>query len=271
MATGSSFDSAEKGTPKRVPRRILHFSNGTVEEYSTDEEDEAAACRQTTSAKLVDPKTLPWGPWCINRSKTLLSRTLDVIDYCGEKIAWTLGITSPKYQYAIDEYYRVKAEEEEIAKEVEEYNRSMNNSKNDPVVRVRDPNSVRRKSATLEKSDYESLDLPRSDPFLTQPSASTVSTPKPIKQTDSKTTSRNENNDAVKPESKEAPALAVPLAVAVPTDQPEKVVNSTAAPQPSPVLNSDGNADTFELIGDAEDVASPTAVNVAFESEAGGA
>jgi FAM177 family len=27
-------------------------------------------------------------------------------DFCGEKLAWFFGITSPKYQYAIDEYYR---------------------------------------------------------------------------------------------------------------------------------------------------------------------
>ena len=29
-------------------------------------------------------------------------------DTCGEKLAWVFGITSPKYQSAIDEYYRVK-------------------------------------------------------------------------------------------------------------------------------------------------------------------
>ena len=31
-----------------------------------------------------------------------------VADYCGEKLAWFLGITSPKYQSAIDEYNRIK-------------------------------------------------------------------------------------------------------------------------------------------------------------------
>lgn len=29
-------------------------------------------------------------------------------DTCGEKLAWFFGITSPKYQAAIDEYYRLK-------------------------------------------------------------------------------------------------------------------------------------------------------------------
>lgn len=33
-----------------------------------------------------------------------------VCDYMGEKLASLFGITTPKYQYAIDEYYRVKKE-----------------------------------------------------------------------------------------------------------------------------------------------------------------
>lgn len=35
---------------------------------------------------------------------------LPVCDYLGEKLAGLLGITSPKYQYAIDEYYRMRKE-----------------------------------------------------------------------------------------------------------------------------------------------------------------
>ena len=31
-------------------------------------------------------------------------------DFCGEKLAWFFGITSPKYQYYIDEYNHMKAE-----------------------------------------------------------------------------------------------------------------------------------------------------------------
>lgn len=33
-----------------------------------------------------------------------------VCDYMGEKLASLFGITTPKYQYAIDEYYRMKKE-----------------------------------------------------------------------------------------------------------------------------------------------------------------
>lgn len=31
-------------------------------------------------------------------------------DFCGEKLAWFFGITTPKYQSAIDEYHRMKEE-----------------------------------------------------------------------------------------------------------------------------------------------------------------
>lgn len=33
-----------------------------------------------------------------------------VCDYMGERLASLFGITTPKYQYAIDEYYRIKKE-----------------------------------------------------------------------------------------------------------------------------------------------------------------
>ena len=36
--------------------------------------------------------------------------SVTVADACGEKLAWFFGITSPKYQAAIDEFYRLKHE-----------------------------------------------------------------------------------------------------------------------------------------------------------------
>jgi len=33
---------------------------------------------------------------------------VSVAEYLGEKLAYFFGITSPKYQYVIDEYYRQK-------------------------------------------------------------------------------------------------------------------------------------------------------------------
>merc|ERR1712025_1107063 len=42
------------------------------------------------------------------------SSVLAACDYVGESLAGVLGITSPKYQYEIDEYKRTVQEEKEI-------------------------------------------------------------------------------------------------------------------------------------------------------------
>uniref|UniRef100_A0A8C5XRB9 Family with sequence similarity 177 member A1 n=1 Tax=Microcebus murinus TaxID=30608 RepID=A0A8C5XRB9_MICMU len=85
MSNETGFDNVELGIigkKKKVPRRLIHFVSGeTMEEYSTDEDE------------------------------------VDVCDFLGEKIASVLGISTPKYQYAIDEYYRMKKEEEEEEEE----------------------------------------------------------------------------------------------------------------------------------------------------------
>jgi hypothetical protein len=39
-----------------------------------------------------------------------ISSYISVADSCGEKLAWFFGITTPKYQSAIDEFYRLKSE-----------------------------------------------------------------------------------------------------------------------------------------------------------------
>ncbi|XP_023932299.1 protein FAM177A1-like [Lingula anatina] len=88
---------------KKQPRRILHFSDGILEEYSTDEEEE-----EKDKPEPVDPKTLSWLPWLWFYFVALAVGALAVADYCGEKLAWFFGITTPKYQYAIDEYHRLR-------------------------------------------------------------------------------------------------------------------------------------------------------------------
>jgi hypothetical protein len=54
---------------RRVPRRILHFSDGTLEEYSTEEEEEVTAVEEKKKAHseqaVVDPRTLRWFPWML--------------------------------------------------------------------------------------------------------------------------------------------------------------------------------------------------------------
>ncbi|XP_054261893.1 protein FAM177A1-like isoform X2 [Macrosteles quadrilineatus] len=105
--------------PKRVPRRVLHFSDGTLEEYSTDEEDgvEPKIVQQNAQQlSSVDPKTLAWMPWFWYQTVVAGSKTLEVCDYLGESLASFFGITTPKYQFEIDHYQQMLAEEEELKK-----------------------------------------------------------------------------------------------------------------------------------------------------------
>eukprot|EP00058_Branchiostoma_floridae_P004607 XP_002590095.1 hypothetical protein BRAFLDRAFT_123465 [Branchiostoma floridae] len=116
---------------KKKPRRVLHCSDGIYEEFSTDEEDEV-------DEPTVDPKTLTWGPYLWFYTTFVAGRGLAdsvgrvwycliscqcifsvACDFLGEKLAWFFGITSPKYQYAIDEYERMQRQDKEEQEEAE--------------------------------------------------------------------------------------------------------------------------------------------------------
>lgn len=103
------------GGPRvRVPRRVLHFSDGTLEEYSTEEEDETDQPPDTLAQlRRTDTKSLGWVPWAWYWFRLAGHSTLSGVDNVGEKLAYMLGITSPKYQYELDEYYDMKRREEE--------------------------------------------------------------------------------------------------------------------------------------------------------------
>jgi len=46
-------------------------------------------------------------PWFAYQAWNMGSKSLEVCDYLGEKLAAFFGITTPKYQYVIDEYNRM--------------------------------------------------------------------------------------------------------------------------------------------------------------------
>ena len=112
----NSFDATQK-KKKRVPKRILHFSDGILEEYSTDEEEREEARRQEEekerSQQVENPSELSWLPWFLYLAWMSATSTLRAADSLGEKLAWWLGITSPKYYYEIQEAKRMLKEEEE--------------------------------------------------------------------------------------------------------------------------------------------------------------
>jgi len=101
-----SPSTLEEGVKKKVPRRIIHFSDGIVEEYSTDEEEEPEP------TPIIDTTSLTWFPWFWHYLTRSAYGLLGGADFCGEKLAWMFGITSPKYQYYIDQHNKIQAEEE---------------------------------------------------------------------------------------------------------------------------------------------------------------
>ncbi|KAI4904485.1 hypothetical protein NFI96_018921, partial [Prochilodus magdalenae] len=108
-----NVELGDLGKKQKVPRRTIYFASGeTMEEFSTDEEDEdeEEARAKTSAMTAVDPSKLTWGPYFWFHMWRVATSTISVCDYLGEKMASLLGITSPKYQYAIDEYYRMKKE-----------------------------------------------------------------------------------------------------------------------------------------------------------------
>ncbi|KAL0964962.1 hypothetical protein UPYG_G00275020 [Umbra pygmaea] len=122
--TDSGFESVRLGDlgkrdlkEEKAPRRIIHFSNGeTMEEYSTDEEGED---KEPEKMDLLSPPVdavrsqLTWGPYVWFQMWRAATSTVLACDYLGERMASLFGITSAKYQYAIDEYYRIRKEKEE--------------------------------------------------------------------------------------------------------------------------------------------------------------
>lgn len=54
-----------------------------------------------------------WGPWLLVKLRETGETTLSACDYVGEALASFLGITSPKYQYELEEYRRMVAEKME--------------------------------------------------------------------------------------------------------------------------------------------------------------
>uniref|UniRef100_A0AAQ4RA58 Family with sequence similarity 177 member A1 n=1 Tax=Gasterosteus aculeatus aculeatus TaxID=481459 RepID=A0AAQ4RA58_GASAC len=96
----------------KVPRRTIFFASGeTMEEFSTDEEDtEEPVNREVIASKLTWAPYFWFHMWRMGTSTISGKAGPNLCDYMGERLASLFGITSPKYQYAIDEYYRIKKE-----------------------------------------------------------------------------------------------------------------------------------------------------------------
>lgn len=136
-----------KNVKVRVPKRVLHFSDGILEEFSTDEEDEADSAN--TNKTLVDPvclttkinillliqliiqANLTWGPWFMYKAWSAGSSTLSAVDVVGEFFANLFGITTPKYYFELEEYKRRQAANK--AREEHQKSWGSNDKENDTI------------------------------------------------------------------------------------------------------------------------------------------
>jgi hypothetical protein len=106
MSSGMTFDGVatdiftDLENPRRKPKRVIHFSDGTLEEFS-DEEERPEQIKSLAPQK--EPKNMAWGEYLLYLTLSSGTKALGFCDYFGEKFAWFFGITSAKYQYAIDE------------------------------------------------------------------------------------------------------------------------------------------------------------------------
>ncbi|XP_018571871.1 protein FAM177A1 isoform X2 [Anoplophora glabripennis] len=105
---GATEENEQEAAVKvKTPKRILHFCDGTLEEYSSDEDEVDTPKDQT----VVDPSTLTWGPWFWYKAWAAGTSTLSVVDTVGEFLASLFGITTPRYYFELEEYKRRQEEE----------------------------------------------------------------------------------------------------------------------------------------------------------------
>ncbi|KAL3312902.1 hypothetical protein Ciccas_008499 [Cichlidogyrus casuarinus] len=97
----ASIEDGQVMRNKRKPKQVLYFSDGPMEIYSSDEDEPIQMPRRT-----VDVSKLGWFSWAQEMARRTSMRILAISDYLGEKISYSLGITSPKYYYMIEERKR---------------------------------------------------------------------------------------------------------------------------------------------------------------------
>ncbi|XP_061389973.1 uncharacterized protein LOC133325207 [Musca vetustissima] len=132
---GTQIDECDKITTLELQKskRVLHFSDGTMEDFSDSDGEETV---DTADMNVnIDVNTLPTVPRIKYKVYQAGCKFLNGIDYVGGGLANFLGITSPKFmsESDIEAVYKEQAE-----KEVEEESNSTWNNHNNN----NEPNTV---------------------------------------------------------------------------------------------------------------------------------
>jgi len=128
-------DVSEVGVGKKRKKRKLkrkkklHFRSDFVGNTSSSDEDDAVRSKKVVaSIRNRNPADLGWMMWFWYYVVMASVSIFHGAEFCGEKLAGFFGVTSPKYQYAITEYRRMKNEKRE-EEESERRHRPHNNVK----------------------------------------------------------------------------------------------------------------------------------------------
>jgi len=111
---------------KFTKKRIHHRTEEKHESSSGSDSDDNVDVRNKFAILNTNPNELNWPLWCWYYVVNVSVTTFHAAEYCGEKLADFFGITSPKYQYVINEYHRLRQEEleeEEAEKREKEFER----------------------------------------------------------------------------------------------------------------------------------------------------
>ncbi|XP_019372040.1 PREDICTED: protein FAM177B isoform X2 [Gavialis gangeticus] len=85
-----------------------------MEEYSTEEEEEEE------EHQTLDTSKFSWGLYLWFWAVRIASMSFFTCEFLGGKLATLFGLNEPKYQHAIDEYYRTQSKESEDDEDGEE-------------------------------------------------------------------------------------------------------------------------------------------------------
>ncbi|XP_075843708.1 protein FAM177B [Microtus pennsylvanicus] len=96
-----------------TPKRVIHFADGgTMEEYSTEEEEE-----KEDQNSAYDPSKLSWRSYFWFWAGQVASNSISTCEFLGERFAVFFGLSEPKYQYVLSEYRRTQ--DKEVDKDTE--------------------------------------------------------------------------------------------------------------------------------------------------------
>jgi len=120
----TKFATRKKIVKKKKTKKTYFRSDFTGEQESSSDDDDLDKNNKKQGVCALNPGDLSWPMWAWYYVVIASTKTFYAAEFCGEKLADLFGITTPKYQYVIDEYHRLKQEgeeEEEAERCAEEY------------------------------------------------------------------------------------------------------------------------------------------------------